>query len=124
MEIKNHEGDLLTDPEEVKERLGKYWEELGKSVGAGRHTYRTGRPRGRNGSGGHDWECGRDQHGGDSVCTEELRKGEGHRPRWDMLMFGGEKMISSMRVLAVLYRAGGVSSGVVQESDSTHVQRW
>ena len=39
-------------------------------------------------------------------------------------MFGGEKMISSMRVLAVLYRAGGVSSGVVQESDSTHVQKW
>ena len=38
MEIKNHEGDLLTDPEEVKERLGKYWEELGKSVGAARHT--------------------------------------------------------------------------------------
>ena len=38
MEIKNHEEDLLTDPEEVKERLRKYWEELGKSVGAGRHT--------------------------------------------------------------------------------------
>ena len=38
MEIKNHEGDLLTDPEDVKERLRKYWEELGKSVGAGWHT--------------------------------------------------------------------------------------
>ena len=32
------EGDLLTDPEDVKERLRKYWEELGKGVGAGRHT--------------------------------------------------------------------------------------
>ena len=30
MEIKNHEGVLLTDPEEVKEKLRKYWEELGK----------------------------------------------------------------------------------------------
>ena len=38
MEIKNHEGDLLTDPEDVKERLGKYWEELGKSIGAGQPT--------------------------------------------------------------------------------------
>ena len=37
-------------------------------------------------------------------------------------MFRGEKMISSMRVL--FNRAGGVSSGVAQESDSTGVQRW
>ena len=36
------------------------------------------------GSGGHDWECGQDQHGGDYVCTEELRKGKGSQPRWDI----------------------------------------
>ena len=71
----NHEGHLLTDPEDVKGRPRKYWEELGKSVSAGRHTEQ-GDPGGENGSGGHDWEGGQDQHGGDSVCNEELRKGK------------------------------------------------
>ena len=92
---------LLTDPEEVKERLRKYWEELGKSVGAARHTEQE--------DPGGEMEVETMTGNVDRISKEEilhalrnLERGKAAGPDGilnKMLMFGGEKMISSMRVL-------------------------
>ena len=99
MESKNHEGDLLTDPEDVKERLRKYWEELGKSVGAGRHTEQEDQ--------GGEMEVEAMTGNVDRISMEEilyalrnLERGKAAGPDGVLNeMFGGEKMISSMRAL-------------------------
>jgi len=101
MKIKNHEGVLLTDPEEVKERLRKYWEELGESVGAARHTEQE--------DPGVEMEVKAMIGNVDRISKEEilyalrnLERGKAAGPDGilnEMLMFRGEKMISSMRVL-------------------------
>ena len=101
MEIRNQEGDILTDPEDVKERLRKYWKELGKSVGAGQHDEQE--------DPGGEIEVETMAGNVDRISMEEIlyalrniERGKAAGPDGivnEMLMFGGEKMISSMRVL-------------------------
>ena len=65
--------------------------------GAGRHTEQE-EPRGRNGSGGHDWECAQDRAAWRRFCSMHVDSSPDGILN-EMLMFGGEKMISSMKVL-------------------------
>ena len=105
MEIRNQEGDLLTDPEDVRESLGKYWEELGKSVGAGQHNEQQ--------DPGGETEVETTAGNVDRISMEEilyalrnLERGKAAGPDGilnEMLMFGVEKMISSMRVLFISF---------------------
>ncbi len=101
VEIKSQEGELLTDAEEVKERLRKYWEELGKSVGAGGYTEQE--------EPGEETEVEAMTGNVNKISMEEilyalrsLERGKAAGPDGilnEMMMFGGQKMISSMRVL-------------------------
>ena len=106
LEIKNHEGDLLTDPEDVKERLRKYWEELGKAwVQEGIE----------NKDLGGEMEVEAMTGNVDRISMEEilyelrnLERGKAASPDGilnEMLMFGGEKMISSMRALSIILQS-------------------
>ncbi len=98
MEVKNDSGELLTDPEEVKERMRKYWEDLGK-LGE------TGQQEDEREIAGIVTMEGNDG----KVSTEEilyalrnLERGKAAGPDGllnEMMMFGGCDMVRSLEIL-------------------------
>ncbi len=98
VEIKSESGEVLVEPDEVKERMREYWEKLGKGVETGTWDDPGEEPETMARSGNDD-----------DISLEEivyalrnLERGKAAGPDGllnEMMMFGGEEMMKSLKVL-------------------------